>query len=107
MDAADDVGTGQDQEVIVALDVHRPVGEALAAEVLLAQDMALDHRPHGAVEHQDSLGQQPLEGGQPLGPAVGGGEGGVVLRHAWSGSFRDTKNTRGERRPPGSDLAFV
>ncbi len=61
MDGADDVGLGQHQQVVVALQVAGPVGEAVAAEVGLAQPVLLDHRPHRAVEDQDTLGQLGLE----------------------------------------------
>ncbi len=59
MDAADDVRPGQDEQVVVALQVAGLVGEALAAEVRLVQLVALDHGAHGAVEDQDAVGSSP------------------------------------------------
>ena len=46
----DDVGLGQREQVVVALQVARPVGEALAAVARLGGPVALDHRAHGAVD---------------------------------------------------------
>ena len=54
MDAADQLGPGQRQQVVVALQVRRPVGEARAAEVRLRERVLLDHRAHRAVEQQDA-----------------------------------------------------
>ena len=48
------------QQVVVALQRHRPVCKALAAEILFGQLEPLDHRAHGAVEHQDALFGWPL-----------------------------------------------
>ena len=61
MDGPNDVGLGQDEQVVVALQVARPVGEALAAEVGLGQLVLLDHGAHGAVEDEDALGELFLE----------------------------------------------
>ena len=61
VDGANDVGLGQRQQVVVALQVAGPVGEALAAEVGLAQAVLLDHRAHGPVEDEDTPGQLFLE----------------------------------------------
>ena len=46
----------QDQNVVVAAQVARPVGEALPAIAGLAELEVLDFRAHGAVEHEDRLG---------------------------------------------------
>jgi hypothetical protein len=54
VDVADGVGLGQDQEVVVALQIVTVVGEALRAEVALRQPQVLDLGPHGAVEHEDA-----------------------------------------------------
>jgi hypothetical protein len=37
--------------------------EALAAIILLGQLVLLDHRPHGAIQNQDALGQQVSQKG--------------------------------------------
>ena len=55
MDGANDVGPGQHQQIVVALELARMVGEALAAEVGLAELVRLDLRAHRAVEHEDAL----------------------------------------------------
>ena len=58
------LGAGQQQQVVVALQVHagaigrRPggiktVGKALAAVVGFRQAMALEHGAHGAIDEQD------------------------------------------------------
>ena len=38
------------------------VGEPLAAEVGLVQPLGLDHGAHGAVDDEDALREEPLEG---------------------------------------------
>ena len=53
VDLVDDVRTGEDQQVVVALEVLRVVPEPFAAEVRLRELVTLDHRPHRAVEDQD------------------------------------------------------
>ena len=58
VDAADDVGAGQDQQVVVALEVVRVIGEALAAVVGFLQPVALDHRAHRAVEDEKTSGEE-------------------------------------------------
>ena len=52
------VRPGQVEQVGVAGDVARMVGEALAAIVLGVEPRVLDHRPPRAVEHEDPLIQQ-------------------------------------------------
>jgi len=61
VDGTDDVGLGQHQQVVVALEVTGPVGEALAAEVSLAQPVLLDHCAHRAVEDEDMPRQLGLK----------------------------------------------
>ena len=68
VDVADHVGPRQHQQVVVALQVLAVVREAFAAEVGLAEPVALDHRAHGAVDDGDALVQQ---GGQGLAAGVG------------------------------------
>ena len=63
MDAGDRLGLGEREQVVVAAQVARPVGEPAAAEVGLAEPVLLDHRAHRAVEHEDARLQ---EGGQRL-----------------------------------------
>ena len=54
MDALDDVGPRQDEQVVVALQVVRMVAEALTAVVRLGERVALDHGAHRAVQHEDA-----------------------------------------------------
>ena len=61
VDAADQLGLRQHEQVIVAAQVARPVAKALAPELRLVQVLALDHGAHGAVEHQDALGEEGLQ----------------------------------------------
>ena len=58
VDRGDDVGLGEREQVVVALEVARPVGEALAAVARLGRPVALDRRAHRAVDHQDPLAEQ-------------------------------------------------
>src|SRR5690606_25382228 len=61
MDLVDDVGPHQRQQFVVALQVLAVAGEALAAEIGLAQLVALDHRAHGAVKDEDAFAEQAGE----------------------------------------------
>ncbi len=58
MDVEDDVGAREVEQVGIAGDVARVVGEALAAVVGVLEPGELDHRPPGTVEHGDPLLQQ-------------------------------------------------
>ena len=65
---------GQRQQVVVALEVAGPVGEALAAVAGLVGPVALDRGAHRAVEDEDALAH---ELGQ-LRPEIGADERGVA-----------------------------
>ena len=61
MDAADDVGPRQDEQVVVALEVARVRREARAAEVGLGEAVALHHRAHRAVDDEDPVAEEGVE----------------------------------------------
>ena len=61
VDAADDVGPRQHEQVVVALQVARVGGEPLAAEVGLGEAVALHHRAHRAVEDEDAVAEDGVE----------------------------------------------
>src|ERR1051325_11807420 len=61
MNLADHVGPRQDEEVVVALQVAGVLAESIAPELRLRQRVALDHRPHGAVEEEDPSGEQVVQ----------------------------------------------
>jgi hypothetical protein len=65
VDAGDDLGRGDAEQIVVALHVGRPVGEPLAAVARLVRAVPLDGGAHGTVENEDAL---PQQGGQ-----LGGG----------------------------------
>ena len=54
----DDLRLGQGQQVIITLQVARPVGKARPPIVPFGQLIGLDHGPHGAIQKQDAFGQQ-------------------------------------------------
>ena len=58
VDGRDDLRLGQGQQVVVALEVGRPLGEALAAVARLGGPVPLDGRAHGPVEDHDPVPQQ-------------------------------------------------
>ena len=58
MDFGDHLRTGDREQLVVAFDVVREVGQPLAAIVGLGQLVALDHGAHGTVEDQDALCEQ-------------------------------------------------
>jgi hypothetical protein len=64
VDRRDDGGLGQDQQVVVALQIARMVAESAgrrAAKVGLAELLSLDHSAHRAVEDEDAFPQQALQ----------------------------------------------
>src|SRR5882724_5078522 len=61
MDVADDLRLRQHEQVVVALDVTRPVAETLAAILGFLELVLLDHRAHRTVENQDAAVQAALE----------------------------------------------
>ena len=67
VNAAHHVGAGEDQQVVVALEVFRMIGKARAAVVGLAKPVLLDHRTHGAIENQDALDEKTVEFGATIG----------------------------------------
>src|SRR6185503_393315 len=60
---ADDVGTREHQEVVVALEVVRMIAQPLAAKLRLCQPITLNHRPHRAIEQEDAPGEQLVKAG--------------------------------------------
>ncbi len=58
VDLLDRLGLGQRQDVDEVLEILGVAGEQLPAEVRFRQLERMDHRAHGAVEHQNPLGQQ-------------------------------------------------
>ena len=60
VDVEHDVGTRQVEQVRIAGDVARMVGEPLAPVVGVLEPGQLEHRPPGAVEHEDPLAKKRL-----------------------------------------------
>ena len=58
MDVGDDVGTRQDQDVEIALEIVAVTGEPRAAEIRFAELTALNHRPHRTIEDENAFGQE-------------------------------------------------
>ena len=61
MDGLDDLRLRQAEQVVVPLQILRPILEPLAAKPRLVQLVSLDHRPHRAVENDNALPQQALQ----------------------------------------------
>ena len=61
MNAADDVGPRESQDVVVALEVASVTAKAIAAVAPLIQPVLLHHRAHRAIEQHDALIEQPLQ----------------------------------------------
>jgi hypothetical protein len=68
VDLADHLGAGEDEDVVVALEVVPMGTEARTAERGLVEAAALHHGSHRAVEHEDPAAQ---ERGEPFGDRVG------------------------------------
>src|SRR5258706_144592 len=64
VDLADHLRARDGEEVVVAAQVLAEILEALAAELRFREVVALDHRAHGAVEHEDALLEGILERGK-------------------------------------------
>ena len=67
MDVADDLRSGDGEEVVVAGELAVVIGIERAAEVGLAQRVTLDHGAHRAVQHQHAPGRGRVERGVPCG----------------------------------------
>ena len=61
VDLTDDGRLGQDQQVVVPLEILGEVGEALAAIVGLRELVALDHGAHAAVQDEDAALEKGFE----------------------------------------------
>ncbi|MNN72146.1 hypothetical protein D3C81_1881540 [compost metagenome] len=55
MNRGDNLRLAQHQQVVVAFQIARPVGKALAAEIVFTQTITLDHGAHAAVQHQNTF----------------------------------------------------
>ena len=101
VDFLDDVGSGEREQLVVALHVMGMVAEALAAVVVLAQLVLLDHGAHGTVQDQDAFleqfaqpGLDRAHGGRvPAGR--GGSGGGVFLAHGLERTLRSQPSILG------------
>jgi hypothetical protein len=58
VDPLDDLRLRQVEQVVVALQIARPVLEPLAAVAGLVRSVPLDRRAHRAVDHHDPLAQR-------------------------------------------------
>ena len=56
MDLPDHIGLSQAEQIIIASEVVRKVGEAFTPEFIVGKASRLDHGPHGAVKQQDAFG---------------------------------------------------
>ena len=56
MDVVHSVRPAEIEKIVVAADFAVPGVEARAAIDLLVETKRLDHRSHGAVEHEDAIG---------------------------------------------------
>jgi hypothetical protein len=61
MDAYDDVGAGQRQQVVIPLQIVHVILESLPTEGRFIEPVSLDHGAHGAIHDQDTLREQRFE----------------------------------------------
>ena len=61
MNGAHRVRPAEIEEIVVTADFAIPGVEAGAAIAFFIQAERLDHRPHGAVEHEDPLGGEATQ----------------------------------------------
>ena len=57
MNPLDDVRAGEQQQIVIALQIVRVIGETLAPEIGFSQAVLLNHGAHGAIEHEDALAE--------------------------------------------------
>jgi hypothetical protein len=73
VDIFDDLRLGEEQEFVVALEILAlPIGETRTSKRGLIELETLDHGPHGAVEDDNPLAEQRLEGMNAWGKTHGG-----------------------------------
>jgi hypothetical protein len=58
MDACDDLGLRDRQQIIVAAQIAAPVDKTLTSKIRLGQPMPLNHRAHGTVQNDQAPFQQ-------------------------------------------------
>ena len=74
MDLADDVGLGEEQDLVVALEILAgPVLEAVAAVLGFAELVTLDHGAHGAIDDDKPLAEAIHQIGAACIRDLGGG----------------------------------
>ncbi len=61
MDGAHGVRPAEIEQIVVAAHLAVPGVEARAAKAFLVEPERLDHRAHGAVEHQNALGGETAQ----------------------------------------------
>jgi hypothetical protein len=54
MHVRDEIRPGEHEQVVVAAEGGGVFAESIAAKILLAERVALEHRPHRPVEQQDA-----------------------------------------------------
>ena len=62
MYVSNDLRSRNRQEIVIAFEIAGPVAESITAKVILAETVALDHRPHRAIEQHDAAFQRRDEG---------------------------------------------
>ena len=70
MDVRDDIGPGEDEEVVVAAHVLVPAGEAFAPEGGLVEAQLLDLGRHCTIEDEDPITQRAAQRFDALGHAA-------------------------------------
>ena len=98
VDGRDDLGLGEGEEVVVALDVTGPLREPVAAVARLVRAVALDRRAHGTVEHENALAQHRRQSLGRVGPVLDG----IGLNRSGLGRGR-----RGHCRPQGGGRSTI
>jgi hypothetical protein len=63
VDILDRLRLRQDQQIVVAADIAMEIGKTLPPKRGFVILQALDHRAHGAVEHQDAFAGGGEQGG--------------------------------------------
>ena len=71
MDGAHRVRAAEIEKIVVAAHFAVPGVEARAAKAFLVEPERLDHRAHGAVEHENAFGGEPAQRGFGFGVRYG------------------------------------
>jgi len=61
MNIANNAWLGEYQQIVITLEITRPIPEALTPVIIFFERVGLDHGAHGAIQYQNALLKQLVE----------------------------------------------